>query len=359
MTRRADSVVLALFACGLFGCPSAFDPARDLPECGDGHPAEFEECDDGNQQSGDGCAASCRVEIGWTCNSGGAACTRLDSTAGPTGPQGPAGQLGMLGPTGPTGPQGPAGPIGPTGPSGGPPGPTGATGATGATGPTGSTGDIGAMGPTGPQGLVGQTGGVGPTGAMGPTGATGARGATGATGVVGPTGLVPVWRTQNNEFIGYAFPTLISIGTSNGYSSWTMEGGCPLAYIPPPENVWFSPCFPNAQGGSAPEITYTNADCTGTAYINEYDSSFPNNDRGRWAYLAFGVRRGSTMVASRRGAQSTAPRLSRWNFPSTCAPLGAPLTMPAWEAVPLQVPASALSCPSFTVCWHLDFMSPP
>eukprot|EP01025_Chloroclados_australasicus_P009636 TRINITY_DN1368_c0_g1_i9.p1 TRINITY_DN1368_c0_g1~~TRINITY_DN1368_c0_g1_i9.p1 ORF type:complete len:1131 (+),score=146.11 TRINITY_DN1368_c0_g1_i9:92-3394(+) len=38
-------------------------------ECGNGELEDFEECDDGNVVSGDGCSAKCRVEGGYTCTS--------------------------------------------------------------------------------------------------------------------------------------------------------------------------------------------------------------------------------------------------------------------------------------------------
>jgi cysteine-rich repeat protein len=35
--------------------------------CGEGSLSGFEECDDGSDEPGDGCSASCRHECGWTC----------------------------------------------------------------------------------------------------------------------------------------------------------------------------------------------------------------------------------------------------------------------------------------------------
>ena len=35
----------------------------EAPRCGDGVLAAVEECDDGNQRAGDGCAADCTVEL--------------------------------------------------------------------------------------------------------------------------------------------------------------------------------------------------------------------------------------------------------------------------------------------------------
>ena len=53
------SVVLWL---GFFGCD--FEPAVDLPVCGDGVvEAPQEECDDGNTDDGDGCTAACKNAV--------------------------------------------------------------------------------------------------------------------------------------------------------------------------------------------------------------------------------------------------------------------------------------------------------
>ena len=41
--------------------------ATCVPACGDGIVLPGEACDDGNAQGGDGCAADCTVEAGWTC----------------------------------------------------------------------------------------------------------------------------------------------------------------------------------------------------------------------------------------------------------------------------------------------------
>ena len=63
--------------------------------CGDGRVQQDEECDDGNQSSGDGCSADCAVEDGWLCDiaepsqctaeegkTGGCGCDAADSAAG-------------------------------------------------------------------------------------------------------------------------------------------------------------------------------------------------------------------------------------------------------------------------------------
>ncbi|MCB9519455.1 MAG: DUF4215 domain-containing protein [Myxococcales bacterium] len=39
-----------------------------LEDCGDGYVAGEETCDDGNETAGDGCSATCRTEVTWTCD---------------------------------------------------------------------------------------------------------------------------------------------------------------------------------------------------------------------------------------------------------------------------------------------------
>ena len=36
--------------------------------CGNGIKTEYEECDDGNQITLDGCTDICQIEINWTCS---------------------------------------------------------------------------------------------------------------------------------------------------------------------------------------------------------------------------------------------------------------------------------------------------
>src|SRR5690606_32596135 len=49
-------------------------PGDACERCGNGNVVGTEQCDDGNNASGDGCRADCRVEKGWECASG--ACFR-------------------------------------------------------------------------------------------------------------------------------------------------------------------------------------------------------------------------------------------------------------------------------------------
>jgi cysteine-rich repeat protein len=63
-------------------CPTPGAPCR-VPTCGDGfvdswydatNTFQSEECDDGNALSDDGCSAACTVESGWVCDNPGASC---------------------------------------------------------------------------------------------------------------------------------------------------------------------------------------------------------------------------------------------------------------------------------------------
>jgi cysteine-rich repeat protein len=47
-------------------CPGLGAPCR-RPTCGDGYRHWTEECDDGNDQPGDGCDDGCEIETGWVC----------------------------------------------------------------------------------------------------------------------------------------------------------------------------------------------------------------------------------------------------------------------------------------------------
>jgi fibro-slime domain-containing protein len=55
-------------------CPQAGKPC--LPKCGDGKINGYEQCEDGNAKSGDGCSSACRLEPGFVCPTKGALCTK-------------------------------------------------------------------------------------------------------------------------------------------------------------------------------------------------------------------------------------------------------------------------------------------
>lgn len=73
------ALVAGLLHLILFGCSVHFSDPQDGDgsvsgegifdlECGNGYVGMNEACDDGNDQNGDGCDNSCRVENGWTCS---------------------------------------------------------------------------------------------------------------------------------------------------------------------------------------------------------------------------------------------------------------------------------------------------
>lgn len=326
-------VALGLFAC-LAGCTQAFEPASELPQCGDGQRQEVEECDDGNRSSSDGCSAACKVELGWVCDASGP-CRRIDTVAGPTGPMGEMGVPGIAGSTGPAGPTGatgPAGPTGATGPAGGPVGPTGPAGPSGVAGPAGPTGPTGAVGPAGP---------AGPQGSTGPAGATGA---TGATGVAGPTGApgagnALLWRTASGALLGVAVGSISDLVTLRE------------AYLPPPIAAFIHPAaYP--PGVTAP-FAFSNSDCTGRAYYRNAvqvpvivrvhqgpDQAPATSFLGR---LGPGPFTRDVRLSDRNNSRSPA-----------CQPYGSADTSPAYEIVPVSgIPSD------WDSTWTLDYGPAP
>ncbi|MES1183489.1 MAG: DUF4215 domain-containing protein [Myxococcales bacterium] len=62
-------------ACSIsagWSCPTAGSAC--IPKCGDGKKLGIEQCDDGNKVSGDGCNAGCKVEVGYSCPTVNAKC---------------------------------------------------------------------------------------------------------------------------------------------------------------------------------------------------------------------------------------------------------------------------------------------
>lgn len=49
-------------------CPDAGEPCRQFAKCGDGAKIFPEQCDDGALEPGDGCSETCKLEIGWKCD---------------------------------------------------------------------------------------------------------------------------------------------------------------------------------------------------------------------------------------------------------------------------------------------------
>jgi fibro-slime domain-containing protein len=58
-----------------FACPTPGQPCVSTVLCGDGIVSGQETCDDGGTQSDDGCTATCQLENGWVCNAPGVPCT--------------------------------------------------------------------------------------------------------------------------------------------------------------------------------------------------------------------------------------------------------------------------------------------
>jgi fibro-slime domain-containing protein len=53
-----------------FSCVTPGQPCRPIARCGDGVVVFPEQCDDGNKTAGDGCSDSCKIEIGFKCTVG-------------------------------------------------------------------------------------------------------------------------------------------------------------------------------------------------------------------------------------------------------------------------------------------------
>jgi fibro-slime domain-containing protein len=58
-----------------FSCANPGEPCREIARCGDGLVAASERCDDGNLDPGDGCSERCRVELGKKCEGEPSVCT--------------------------------------------------------------------------------------------------------------------------------------------------------------------------------------------------------------------------------------------------------------------------------------------
>lgn len=332
----------------LAGCTAPFDPAAELPQCGDGHRQDSEECDDANRSSSDGCSAACRVELGWVCEPM-LPCRRVDAPAGPTGPAGEMGVPGVAGPTGPTGPTGPAGPPGPSGGPPGPAGPVGPMGPAGPTGPIGPTGAAGSIGPTGPEGRIGPTG---PTGPVGNTGPTGPAGATGTVGATGPSQNTLLWRTGSGALLGVALgPTYARYQASSGVfvGAWSEQA----AFIPSPVSaVLLLACPPELSCNG--NIEFSNSDCTGRAYGSRSAYQVP---------VVFPVDEGSnqspTVRLRKLGVAQPVVQHQRLSIRNNslnppCQVLPSPDTSPAVELTPVSgIP------PDWNSTWVLDYGPAP
>jgi len=66
-----------------YSCVTPGEPCRPVARCGDGLVVFPEQCDDGNLVNGDGCSGGCKVEIGWKCDGSPSGCSHTtcgDST---------------------------------------------------------------------------------------------------------------------------------------------------------------------------------------------------------------------------------------------------------------------------------------
>ena len=58
-----------------YSCVPPGLPCHRIARCGDGVVVLPELCDDGNQKAGDGCSATCKIELGYKCDGSPSACT--------------------------------------------------------------------------------------------------------------------------------------------------------------------------------------------------------------------------------------------------------------------------------------------
>ena len=65
-----------------FALPCTREPSACSPICHDGHVTPPEECDDGNNDSFDGCSSSCQIEAGYNCPGQPSVCTPQPSVCG-------------------------------------------------------------------------------------------------------------------------------------------------------------------------------------------------------------------------------------------------------------------------------------
>ena len=58
-----------------FSCVTPGKPCRPIARCGDGLVVFPEQCDDGNKTNGDGCSDACKIEVGYKCDGSPSTCT--------------------------------------------------------------------------------------------------------------------------------------------------------------------------------------------------------------------------------------------------------------------------------------------
>ena len=59
MRLMTNVLMLSVLVCSA----ESYESFRDRERCGNGAREGFEQCDDGNNTSGDGCSSDCQIEI--------------------------------------------------------------------------------------------------------------------------------------------------------------------------------------------------------------------------------------------------------------------------------------------------------
>jgi Collagen triple helix repeat (20 copies) len=174
------------------------------------------------------------------------------------------------------GPQGPAGPQGL-------PGLQGTVGATGPIGPQGVAGPIGLSGPPGPAGPQGPAGVTGPQGQPGPQGPRGESGLS--------AGYEVILDGQGKEVGEFRHGQLILRNSVvRGHTAISAAGFFSIAY----------------------ELAYESADCTGTAFVPEYDPNQGYPLPYRFAHILYGRAIDPQMPAVAWGPGTSAVMVAPW-----------------------------------------------
>ena len=75
-TTDSETAMRTITDSGVSAEVGPFDAPEPVAVCGDSVISGSETCDDGNTVAGDGCSATCHLEIGFKCSTPGSPCTR-------------------------------------------------------------------------------------------------------------------------------------------------------------------------------------------------------------------------------------------------------------------------------------------
>ena len=77
LSRFAAGAAMLMLGASLTGCTLTFPEEWLEGDCGDGvlNAVSGEQCDDGDNNDGDGCSATCGEEAGWDCQGAPSVCS--------------------------------------------------------------------------------------------------------------------------------------------------------------------------------------------------------------------------------------------------------------------------------------------